>query len=125
LYILKVYSQFPQPPLRKPQQFVKKLFECLVKSEPWKYHEYKDIFENTAKFERQQSTGADFYEYSDDDDSTINRADNDNPFSVRFDIYIVKIPWLLGIRGMQFRRISGDPWQYKNSCSIILDSLFW
>ncbi|KAI8368370.1 kinase-like domain-containing protein [Choanephora cucurbitarum] len=42
---------------------------------------------------------------------------------VVFDIYIVKIPWLLGMRGIQFRRISGDPWQYKTMCSQILELL--
>ncbi|KAI8380313.1 kinase-like domain-containing protein [Blakeslea trispora] len=42
---------------------------------------------------------------------------------VVFDIYIVKIPWLLGMRGIQFRRISGDPWRYKTICSQLLDLL--
>ncbi|KAI8984704.1 kinase-like domain-containing protein [Mycotypha africana] len=47
----------------------------------------------------------------------------DDPQAVRFDIYIVKIPWLLGMRGIRFRRIMGDPWHYKNICSKILDSI--
>ncbi|KAI8081344.1 kinase-like domain-containing protein [Halteromyces radiatus] len=42
---------------------------------------------------------------------------------VRFEIYIVKVPWLLGMHGLQFRRVSGDTWQYKNICSIILTEL--
>ncbi|KAI8364740.1 uncharacterized protein BYT42DRAFT_167466 [Radiomyces spectabilis] len=42
---------------------------------------------------------------------------------VRFEIYIVKVPWLLGMHGLQFRRISGDIWQYKNMCSRILAEL--
>ncbi|RCI04380.1 serine/threonine-protein kinase KIN2 [Rhizopus stolonifer] len=42
---------------------------------------------------------------------------------VRFEIYIVKVPWLLGMHGLQFRRVSGDPWQYKNMCSKILAEL--
>ena len=42
---------------------------------------------------------------------------------VRFEIYIVKVPWLLGMHGVQFRRVSGDPWQYKNMCSRILAEL--
>ncbi|OAD76125.1 hypothetical protein PHYBLDRAFT_109828 [Phycomyces blakesleeanus NRRL 1555(-)] len=42
---------------------------------------------------------------------------------VRFEIYIVKVPWLLGMHGLQFRRVSGDPWQYKNMCSRILAEL--
>lgn len=43
--------------------------------------------------------------------------------TVHFDIYIVKIPWLLGMRGVQFRRVEGDPWKYKNICSAILENL--
>lgn len=42
---------------------------------------------------------------------------------VRFEIYIVKVPWLLGMHGLQFRRVGGDPWQYKNMCSKILTEL--
>ncbi|KAL9548898.1 hypothetical protein MBANPS3_005463 [Mucor bainieri] len=42
---------------------------------------------------------------------------------VRFEIYIVKVPWLLGMHGLQFRRVGGDPWQYKNMCSRILAEL--
>jgi hypothetical protein len=60
-------------------------------------------------------------EYSDDDDDIINSRGT--TVAVRFEIYIVKIPWLLGMRGIRFRRISGDTWQYKNMCSKILDSL--
>jgi hypothetical protein len=40
---------------------------------------------------------------------------------VRFEIYIVKVPWVL--HGIQFRRVSGDPWMYKNICSKILGEL--
>ncbi|KAF7732879.1 serine/threonine-protein kinase KIN2 [Apophysomyces ossiformis] len=42
---------------------------------------------------------------------------------VRFEIYIVKVPWLLGMHGIQFRRVSGDSWQYKTMCSRILAEL--
>ncbi|KAI7904944.1 kinase-like domain-containing protein [Cokeromyces recurvatus] len=42
---------------------------------------------------------------------------------IKFDIYIVKIPWLLGMRGLQFRRTSGDSWQYKDLCRKILDTI--
>ncbi|KAL9546411.1 hypothetical protein MBANPS3_006672 [Mucor bainieri] len=57
---------------------------------------------------------------SDEDDTTDTNKD---PLAVRFDIYIVKIPLLWGMRGVRFRRVSGDPWRYKNTCSMILDSL--
>ena len=62
---------------------------------------------------------------------TIGEEDTDQSLSteavvplpdlvVRFEIYIVKVPWLLGMHGLQFRRLGGDPWQYKNMCSKIL-----
>lgn len=42
---------------------------------------------------------------------------------VRFEIFIVKVPLLLGVHGLQFRRVAGDTWQYKNMCSKILGEL--
>lgn len=99
------------------------------------YHETQDRFEClllvSTRSKRQPPPGADFFEYSDDENNNNSRAEvveedlapSSSAATVRFDIYIVKIPWLLGMRGIQFRRISGDPWQYKNACSIILDSL--
>lgn len=42
---------------------------------------------------------------------------------VQFEINIVKVPWLLGVHGLQFRRVSGNSWQYKNLCSRILMDL--
>lgn len=42
---------------------------------------------------------------------------------VRFEINIVKVPWLLGMHGIQFRRVGGHPWQYKNMCSKILSEV--
>ncbi|ORZ00968.1 kinase-like domain-containing protein [Syncephalastrum racemosum] len=40
-----------------------------------------------------------------------------------FEIHIVKVPWLLGMHGLQFRRVSGDSWEYKTTCSEILSEL--
>ncbi|KAK4517683.1 uncharacterized protein ATC70_001024 [Mucor velutinosus] len=74
------------------------------------YREKRDRFEC--------SMGGDMI--SDDDDTMDTSKD---PLAVRFDIYIVKIPLLWGMRGVRFRRVSGDPWRYKNTCSMILDSL--
>ncbi|KAI9252654.1 kinase-like domain-containing protein [Sporodiniella umbellata] len=54
----------------------------------------------------------------------LKRVDQDAPdLVVRFEIYIVKVPWLLGMHGLQFRRVGGNPWQYKNMCSRILAEL--
>lgn len=42
---------------------------------------------------------------------------------VRFDINIVKITWLMGINGIQFRRVGGDSWSYKRVATSILQQL--
>jgi len=42
-----------------------------------------------------------------------------NTLSVRFEVNIVKVPWL-PLHGIQFRRASGDGWQYqmlRDGCS--------
>ncbi|ORY06205.1 kinase-like protein [Basidiobolus meristosporus CBS 931.73] len=43
--------------------------------------------------------------------------------SIRFQISIVRIPWLPGLHGIRFRRLAGHPWEYKNVCSRILTEL--
>ncbi|ORX91524.1 Pkinase-domain-containing protein [Basidiobolus meristosporus CBS 931.73] len=43
--------------------------------------------------------------------------------SVKFQISIVKIPWLLGLCGVRFRRISGHPWEYRDICKKVLHKL--
>jgi hypothetical protein len=43
---------------------------------------------------------------------------------VQFEIYIVKFPWL-SLHGIQFKRVGGDVWQYKNACVKILAELSW
>ncbi|WAR54713.1 hypothetical protein PtB15_4B330 [Puccinia triticina] len=42
---------------------------------------------------------------------------------VRFEIFIVKMPLLPGISGLQFRRISGNAWQYQTFARRILQEL--
>ena len=55
------------------------------------------------------------------------RAELSGPGSsmvVQFEIYIVKFPWL-SLHGIQFKRVGGDVWQYKNACVKILAELNW
>jgi serine/threonine protein kinase KIN1/2 len=47
-----------------------------------------------------------------------------NAMIVQFEIYIVKFPWL-SLHGIQFKRVGGDVWQYKNACVKILSELNW
>lgn len=80
--------------------------------------QHRDIkyMERPDRFQCCLSIGADQPVLDDSHDFTGNSF-------VQFDIYIIKIPWLLGMRGIQFRRISGDPWIYKNICSRVLTEL--
>jgi len=45
-----------------------------------------------------------------------------NGLSVRFEINIVKVPWL-PLHGIQFRRASGDGWQYQMLARRVLTEL--
>merc|ERR1712093_240737 len=42
---------------------------------------------------------------------------------VRFEIFIIKVPWLPGLHGLQFRRISGSAWQYSQLARTVLNEL--
>ena len=41
--------------------------------------------------------------------------------AVRFEIFVVKVPLLLGVNGLQFRRVSGNPWQYQMLAKRVLE----
>lgn len=44
---------------------------------------------------------------------TFAAPSNAQDLIVRFEIFIIKVPWLPGLHGIQFRRISGSAWQYS------------
>ena len=41
---------------------------------------------------------------------------------LEFEIFIVKVP-LLSLHGIQFKRLGGNTWQYKNMAQTILAEL--
>lgn len=43
--------------------------------------------------------------------------------AVRFEIFVVKVPLLLGVNGLQFRRVAGNPWQYQMLAKRVLQEL--
>ncbi|EST05700.2 Protein kinase domain protein [Kalmanozyma brasiliensis GHG001] len=53
---------------------------------------------------------------------TMNAA-NATELAVRFEIFVVKVPLLLGVNGLQFRRVGGNPWQYQMLAKRILQEL--
>ena len=83
------------------------------------YMEFEEKFECSVATTKVTPEGVnDFCEYSDEENCL-----SINPSSVRFEIYIVKIPWFPGLRGIQFKRMGGDPWDYKSTCCKILTQL--
>ncbi|CAG8489722.1 1988_t:CDS:2 [Diversispora eburnea] len=64
-----------------------------------------------------------YINYSSYNDPSSLTTANVTDLVVRFEIFIVKVPLLLGVHGLQFRRVAGDTWQYKNMCSKILGEL--
>lgn len=55
-------------------------------------------------------------------ESVADNASGDDSMVVRFDIYVVKVPWF-SLHGVQFKRVSGNSWQYKSLASKILSEL--
>lgn len=50
-------------------------------------------------------------------------ATSSTDVEVCFEVFVVKVPLLLGINGLQFRRVSGNPWQYQTLAKRILNEL--
>lgn len=42
---------------------------------------------------------------------------------LRFEIYIVKVPLLMSLHGVQFKKLTGNSWQYKSLATKILSEL--
>ncbi|KAL9937976.1 hypothetical protein V8E36_003521 [Tilletia maclaganii] len=43
--------------------------------------------------------------------------------TVQFEIFVVKVPLLLGVNGLQFRRVAGNTWQYQMLAKRVLQEL--
>lgn len=56
-------------------------------------------------------------------DGSLGSGANKSDMIVRFEIFIVKMPWLLNVRGLQFRRVSGDAWQYQMLAKRVLQEI--
>ena len=50
-------------------------------------------------------------------------APGTSDMSVNFEVFVVKVPLLLGFNGLQFRRVSGNSWQYQMLAKCILQEL--
>ena len=54
--------------------------------------------------------------------STHVQSDLGSTMVLRFEIFIVKVP-LLSLHGIQFKKVDGGTWQYKNMAQTILNEL--
>ena len=54
--------------------------------------------------------------------STHVQTDLGSSMVLKFEIFVVKVP-LIGLHGVQFKKIDGGTWQYKNMAQTILDDL--
>jgi hypothetical protein len=54
--------------------------------------------------------------------STHVQSDMGENLILRFEVFIVKVP-LFSLHGIQFKKVSGGTWQYKNMAQKILDAL--
>ena len=68
---------------------------------------------NSLKSSNQQNNNS--HEFSNDQSLSTSK--------VRFEVNIVRVPWLLGINGIQFRRIAGNSWSYKAVAQRVLGEL--
>lgn len=71
----------------------------------------------TSSVSKAESGAAD-----DSNDSMVDSQEPGSSLSVRFEIQVVKVPWF-SLHGVQFKRISGNSWQYKSLASKILSEL--
>ncbi|SCZ90326.1 BZ3500_MvSof-1268-A1-R1_Chr1-3g01919 [Microbotryum saponariae] len=55
--------------------------------------------------------------------STGEESSVSNEMIVRFEVFIVRMPLLPGINGLQFRRIGGNAWQYQMLARRVLSEL--
>jgi len=54
--------------------------------------------------------------------TTHVQSDLGAQLALKFEIFVVKVP-LIGLHGIQFKKIDGGTWQYKNMAQTILDEL--
>ena len=54
--------------------------------------------------------------------STHVQSDLGEGMVLKFEIFVVKVP-LLSLHGIQFKKVDGGTWQYKNMAQTILNEL--
>lgn len=74
---------------------------------------------NMSRNTRKSSTG---HRRAPGETSTHVQSDLGESMALKFEIFVVKVP-LLSLHGIQFKKVDGGTWQYKNMAQTILNDL--
>ena len=83
------------------------------------YTNSEDSDEEPSALQQQHATNTSRKQRAAGETSTHVQSDLGTSMALRFEIFIVKIP-LLSLHGIQFKKVDGGTWQYKNMAQTII-----
>lgn len=83
------------------------------------YTNSEDSDEEPSALQQQHATNSSRKQRAAGETSTHVQSDLGTSMALRFEIFIVKIP-LLSLHGIQFKKVDGGTWQYKNMAQTII-----
>lgn len=86
------------------------------------YTNSEDSDEEPSALQRQHEANTSRKPRAAGETSTHVQSDLGDSMVLRFEIFIVKVP-LLSLHGIQFKKVDGGTWQYKNMAQTILNEL--
>lgn len=86
------------------------------------YTNSEDSDEEPSALQQQHATNTSRKPRAPGETSTHVQSDLGDSMALRFEIFIVKVP-LLSLHGIQFKKVDGGTWQYKNMAQTILNEL--
>lgn len=86
------------------------------------YTNSEDSEEEPSALQQQHAASASRKPRAAGETSTHVQSDMGESMALRFEIFIVKVP-LLSLHGIQFKKVDGGTWQYKNMAQTILNEL--
>jgi hypothetical protein len=78
--------------------------------------------EEPSALQQQHATNSSRKQRAAGETSTHVQSDLGTSMALRFEVFIVKIP-LLSLHGIQFKKVDGGTWQYKNMAQTIIREL--
>jgi serine/threonine protein kinase len=86
------------------------------------YTNSEDSDEEPSALQQQHATNSSRKQRAAGETSTHVQSDLGTSMALRFEVFIVKIP-LLSLHGIQFKKVDGGTWQYKNMAQTIIREL--